>query len=204
MTYTEIAAHLSTDQQEALAFCKGIKFKRYRSEAIKLKRYPLFFRPLFFQSSQRNRWFVLPHVRTKSDLDKLPYYVGCIFSKFGKDFLFMQMEVDASGSQLPLRFIFTGRFFERYAARTGQEDMAPDELVISFVKQLHLVGIKDQVSRGVTRRILMNPTGICLGYPGQQDDDLSVFHTYISADNGPQELRQLHHECMLITDVFYS
>ena len=52
MSYQEIAAHLSSDMDEALAFSKKIKFARYRSEAIKLKRYPLFFKPVGFTSSQ--------------------------------------------------------------------------------------------------------------------------------------------------------
>ena len=90
MSYQEIATHLSSDMDEALAFSKKIKFARYRSEAIKLKRYPLFFKPVGFTSSQHNKWFIFPHVRNRADLVSIPFYVGCTFTKYNRLCLFIQ------------------------------------------------------------------------------------------------------------------
>ena len=96
MSYQEIAAHLSSDMDEALAFSKKIKFARYRSEAIKLKRYPLFFKPVGFTSSQHNKWFIFPHVRNRADLVSIPFYVGCTFTKNNRLCLFIQMDLELS------------------------------------------------------------------------------------------------------------
>ena len=94
MSYQEIATHLSSDMDEALAFSKKIKFARYRSEAIKLKRYPLFFKPVGFTSSQHNKWFIFPHVRNRADLVSIPFYVGCTFTKYNRLCLFIQMDLE--------------------------------------------------------------------------------------------------------------
>ena len=201
MSYQEIAAHLSSDMDEALAFSKKIKFARYRSEAIKLKRYPLFFKPVGYTSSQHNKWFIFPHVRNRADLVSIPFSVGCTFTKYNRLCLFIQMDLEGENSSL--KFIFTNRFFERYADRKGiTGSLTQEEIVYSFIKELGQLGLRNMENKDPLHAILFYETGMALGHYDSVDRNLVVFHSYVSVLNGPNDLKKMHHDWLLFRSVF--
>lgn len=200
MTYNEIAGHLEKDHREVYRYVKGIKFMRYRSEALKLKRYPLYFKPLFFHTTQHNRWFVMPVVREKKDLDIIPYYTGCLFERFNKMALYIQMRL--LSDETLLSFIFTDRFFERYAKRVQLNELSQEAVIFEFIKGINKVGIKDYSKDSPSHSILFYDNGIALGHTSPSKTDLVVFHSYVSAHNGPDELQKLHHEWELANPIF--
>lgn len=201
MSYHEIATHLSADKQQVDKFARSIKYAKYRSKAIKLKRYPLFFKPVFFTSPQYNRWFVVPHVRNRKDLEYMPYYLGCIFKYHEKIAMYMQMNINVGNLGI-LDLIFTSAFFERYANRNELEKMTGEEIVFHFIQSLYHVGLQQVISQNPDKYVMFNEIGMGLGYKDVKNKKLIVFKSYVTAKNGPEELKQLHKNWKFLQSVF--
>lgn len=203
MTYREIAIHLTADMQQAIAFSRNIKFTKYRSQAIKLKRYPIFFKPIYFMSTQHNRWIVVPHAHSKKDLDYLPYYLGCIYRQHEKTFLFMRIDAYMERPRT-LNLIFTSDFFERFAERQKLKmfEVNKEHIIIDFIKTLYRVGLKEIIEGKSSKIIMFSESGMALGYQKANQKALIIFKTYVTAQDGPSELQRIHKEWMFIQEVF--
>lgn len=189
MTYSEICTHLTSDIRHAEGYARNLKFMTYRSEAIKRKKYPLFFKPIFHVTTQRNRWFVVPHVRSRKDLTRIPYYLGCIFKQHDRTIMFMQINLTECRN---VNFIFTYAFFERYAIRNRIHGISEEEIVFHFVRSLHKISLQEVEHRCCKKQFLFSENGMALGYADSKNKDLIVFKTYVSVENGPTDLVKMH------------
>lgn len=111
--------------------------------------------------------------------------------------------MDLEGENSSLKFIFTNRFFERYADRKGiTGSLTQEEIVYSFIKELGPLGLRNMENKDPLHAILFYETGMALGHYDSVDRNLVVFHSYVSVLNGPNDLKKMHHDWLLFRSVF--